>query len=159
MSGRLRDWQSSLIFESTIASPLSALVFVLDRLCHFRILSTVARVAGSRDLPWKSRPVRPISVVRPMSWSASVIGDPTRTRLFFSCRSIAFHSGPASAGALVAYPHLEQNCSPFSVSPSSLFPQTGHDVVKASSPLAFQRVSPFTLPRRPRRRPFRFCRS
>ncbi len=58
-------------------------------------------MAGSRYLPWESRIVLLISVERPKSCSASVVGEPTLTLLFFSSRSMAFHSGPESAGARV----------------------------------------------------------
>ena len=58
---------------------------------------------------------------------------------------MAFHSGPESAGATVTYPQVGQTCSPFSESPISLLPQTGQEVLKPSSLLAFQRLSHFTF--------------
>ena len=101
MCGRFRLSQSSLILERTLERPLSSLDIVLILDCHFFIFSTLALMAGSRYLPCESRIVALISVVSPRSWRASVVGEPTLTLLFFSSRSIAFHSGPSSAGANV----------------------------------------------------------
>src|SRR5271157_754135 len=104
--GRLRLSQTSVILARTIDRPRSWLLLVLILLCHFFIFSTVARIVGSRYFPWESRMSMLMSVERPRSWSVRVVGEPTRTLLFFSSRSTAFHSGPSSSGARVTYPHF-----------------------------------------------------